>query len=94
MKTILVNIFGGIVNCATVATGIIKASKKLHLELPLVVRLEGKNPREDCCLPFHEKGYVCQVYAIGVHDHHSITYTCKWVLQLRVEIYLSYRYQK
>lgn len=42
VKTILVNIFGGIVNCATVATGIIKASKKLHLELPLVVRLEGK----------------------------------------------------
>ncbi|XP_061195338.1 succinate--CoA ligase [GDP-forming] subunit beta, mitochondrial-like [Saccostrea echinata] len=46
VKTILVNIFGGIVNCATVATGIIKASKKLHLELPLVVRLEGNNVEE------------------------------------------------
>ncbi|XP_048739589.1 succinate--CoA ligase [GDP-forming] subunit beta, mitochondrial-like [Ostrea edulis] len=46
VKTILVNIFGGIVNCATVATGIIKASKKLHLDLPLVVRLEGNNVEE------------------------------------------------
>ena len=43
VKTILVNVFGGIVDCATVATGIIKASKKINLQLPLVVRLEGRN---------------------------------------------------
>lgn len=43
VKTILVNVFGGIVDCATVATGIIKASKKINLKLPLVVRLEGRN---------------------------------------------------
>ena len=43
VKTILVTIFGGIVDCATVATGIIKASKKINLQLPLVVRLEGRN---------------------------------------------------
>lgn len=82
VKTILVNIFGGIVNCATVATGIIKASKKLHLELPLVVRLEGKHPSKHGSLPFHEKGCVCQVY--GVHGS----------LQINFEMNLSCRYQK
>ncbi|KAK3103713.1 hypothetical protein FSP39_021251 [Pinctada imbricata] len=43
VKAILVNIFGGIVNCGTVATGIVQACKQLHLELPLVVRLQGNN---------------------------------------------------
>lgn len=42
MKAILVNVFGGIVNCATIANGLINASKKLNLKVPLVVRLEGK----------------------------------------------------
>jgi len=43
VKAILVNIFGGIVNCATVAEGIVQACKATNLELPLVVRLEGTN---------------------------------------------------
>lgn len=43
VKSILVNVFGGIVNCATIATGIINASKKMTLKVPLVVRLEGTN---------------------------------------------------
>jgi succinyl-CoA synthetase beta subunit len=43
VKCILVNIFGGIVNCATIANGIIGACKTLTLEHPLVVRLEGTN---------------------------------------------------
>jgi len=43
VKAILVNIFGGIVNCATVAEGIIMAVKDIGLTLPLVVRLEGTN---------------------------------------------------
>lgn len=42
VKAILVNVFGGIVNCATIANGLINASKKLNLQVPLVVRLEGK----------------------------------------------------
>ena len=42
VKAILVNIFGGIVNCATIATGITKACKSINLKLPLVVRLEGE----------------------------------------------------
>lgn len=42
MKAILVNVFGGIVNCGTIANGLINASKKLNLQVPLIVRLEGK----------------------------------------------------
>ncbi len=41
VKCILVNIFGGIVNCETIANGIIKACQDLDLTLPLIVRLEG-----------------------------------------------------
>ncbi|XP_050438756.1 succinate--CoA ligase [GDP-forming] subunit beta, mitochondrial [Adelges cooleyi] len=43
VKAILVNVFGGIVNCATIAQGLINASKKLNMTVPLVVRLEGTN---------------------------------------------------
>eukprot|EP00043_Microstomoeca_roanoka_P006413 m.62580 g.62580 ORF g.62580 m.62580 type:complete len:423 (+) comp13403_c0_seq1:117-1385(+) len=43
VEAILVNIFGGIVNCATIANGIVAACKKVQLSLPLVVRLEGTN---------------------------------------------------
>eukprot|EP00035_Acanthoeca_spectabilis_P020074 m.431040 g.431040 ORF g.431040 m.431040 type:complete len:426 (+) comp17246_c0_seq1:39-1316(+) len=46
VKAILVNIFGGIVNCATVANGIVAACKETSLKLPLVVRLEGTNVEE------------------------------------------------
>ncbi|KJE92619.1 Suclg2 protein [Capsaspora owczarzaki ATCC 30864] len=43
VKALLVNIFGGIVNCATIANGIVAACKTTNLSLPLVVRLEGTN---------------------------------------------------
>ncbi len=43
VKAILVNIFGGIMNCETLASGIIEAAKDLHIPVPLVVRLEGTN---------------------------------------------------
>ncbi|XP_041048002.1 succinyl-CoA ligase [GDP-forming] subunit beta, mitochondrial isoform X3 [Carcharodon carcharias] len=46
VKAILVNIFGGIVNCAIIAHGITKACRELKLEVPLVVRLEGTNVNE------------------------------------------------
>lgn len=45
VKVILVNVFGGIVNCVTIAKGIIVASRNLGLKIPLVVRLEGKIPQ-------------------------------------------------
>ena len=43
VKAILVNVFGGIVNCATIANGVVNACKAIDLHLPLVVRLEGTN---------------------------------------------------
>lgn len=43
VKAILVNIFGGIMNCETLAAGLIAAFKDLHFHIPLVVRLEGTN---------------------------------------------------
>lgn len=46
VKAILVNVFGGIVNCATIANGITSACKAINLSLPLIVRLEGTNVNE------------------------------------------------
>ncbi|HEY6168083.1 MAG TPA: ADP-forming succinate--CoA ligase subunit beta [Verrucomicrobiae bacterium] len=43
VKAIFVNIFGGIMDCNVIATGIVAAVKETHLSLPLVVRLEGNN---------------------------------------------------
>jgi succinyl-CoA synthetase beta subunit len=43
VKGILVNIFGGIMDCNIVATGIVAAANEVGLSLPLVVRLEGNN---------------------------------------------------
>jgi succinyl-CoA synthetase beta subunit len=43
VKGILVNIFGGIMDCNVIATGIVAAVKEVGLTLPLVVRLEGNN---------------------------------------------------
>ena len=43
VKGILVNIFGGIMRCDTIAEGIVAAAKEVALSVPLVVRLEGTN---------------------------------------------------
>lgn len=43
VKGIFVNIFGGIMKCDVIATGIIEAAKQVSLDVPLVVRLEGTN---------------------------------------------------
>lgn len=43
VKGILVNIFGGIMRCDTIAEGIVAAAKELDIHVPLVVRLEGTN---------------------------------------------------
>jgi succinyl-CoA synthetase beta subunit len=43
VKGILVNIFGGIMDCNVIAMGIVAAVKETHLHIPLVVRLEGNN---------------------------------------------------
>jgi succinyl-CoA synthetase beta subunit len=41
VKAILVNIFGGIMNCDTLAAGIVSAAQQLKLQVPLVIRMEG-----------------------------------------------------
>ncbi len=46
VKAILVNIFGGIMQCDVIAKGIISAAKVLKLYIPLVIRLEGTNVEE------------------------------------------------
>ncbi len=43
VKGILVNIFGGIMKCDVIATGVIEAAKQIGVKVPLVVRLEGTN---------------------------------------------------
>ena len=43
VKAILINIFGGIMNCNTIAEGVVAAAKETDLKLPLIVRLEGNN---------------------------------------------------
>ena len=43
VNAVLVNIFGGIMKCDTIANGIVEAAKQVELNVPLVVRLEGTN---------------------------------------------------
>lgn len=43
VRCILINIFGGIVNCRMVAEGIVKACRQSPPKVPIVVRLEGTN---------------------------------------------------
>jgi len=43
VKGILVNIFGGIMKCDTIATGVVAAAREVHLAVPLVVRMRGTN---------------------------------------------------
>ena len=43
VKAILVNIFGGIMKCDTIATGVITACRAVNLDVPLVVRMKGTN---------------------------------------------------
>lgn len=46
VKAILINIFGGIVRCDRVAEGVIEAVKEVHVNVPVVIRLEGTNAEE------------------------------------------------
>jgi len=43
LRAILVNIFGGIMKCDVIATGVVEAARQVKLTVPLVVRLEGTN---------------------------------------------------
>jgi succinyl-CoA synthetase beta subunit len=43
VKAVLINIFGGILRCDTLATGVISAARELDVRIPVVVRMEGTN---------------------------------------------------
>ena len=46
VKTILVNIFGGIMRCDVIAAGILSAAKQLGMKKPIVIRLQGTRVTE------------------------------------------------
>jgi succinyl-CoA synthetase beta subunit len=46
VKGIFINIFGGILRCDVLARGVVAATKKLHIKIPVVVRMEGTNMEE------------------------------------------------
>ncbi|HLF13465.1 MAG TPA: ADP-forming succinate--CoA ligase subunit beta [Bacteroidota bacterium] len=46
VKAVLINIFGGIVRCDRVAQGVVEAARRVHVSVPVVVRLEGTNAVE------------------------------------------------
>jgi len=43
VKAVLINIFGGILRCDTLATGVVTAARELSVKVPIVVRMEGTN---------------------------------------------------
>ncbi|MFN3323136.1 MAG: ADP-forming succinate--CoA ligase subunit beta [Bryobacteraceae bacterium] len=43
VKAVLINIFGGILRCDTLATGVVTAARELDIKVPIVVRMEGTN---------------------------------------------------
>src|SRR3989454_2352194 len=43
VRAVFINIFGGILRCDVLATGVVAAAKDLHLMIPIVVRMEGTN---------------------------------------------------
>jgi len=46
VKAVFINVFGGILRCDMLATGIVSAAKELRVAVPIVVRMEGTNVRE------------------------------------------------
>ncbi len=43
VKAVFINIFGGILRCDTLATGVVAAARELKIKLPIVIRMEGTN---------------------------------------------------
>lgn len=66
VKAVLINIFGGILRCDTLATGVVEAAKKVHVDRPIIIRLEGTNMEEGRRI-LNESGMDFQV-ADGMKD--------------------------
>ncbi len=43
VKAVLINIFGGILRCDVLATGVVNAARELNIQVPIVIRMEGTN---------------------------------------------------
>jgi len=43
VKAVLINIFGGILRCDVLATGVVSAARDLNISVPIVIRMEGTN---------------------------------------------------
>jgi succinyl-CoA synthetase beta subunit len=46
VKAVLINIFGGILRCDTLAAGVVDATRELNVKIPIVIRMEGTNVEE------------------------------------------------
>jgi len=46
VKAVFINIFGGILRCDILATGVVNAARELQVKVPIVVRMEGTNVQE------------------------------------------------
>jgi len=66
VQAVLINIFGGIMRCDTVAEGVVRAVKEVGVDLPVVVRLEGTNVEEGRRI-LNKSGLNC-VVAQGMRD--------------------------
>ncbi len=66
VKAVLINIFGGIMRCDTVARGVVEAVRDVGVEIPVVVRLEGTNVEEGRRI-LQESGSSFEV-ALGMAD--------------------------
>ncbi len=64
VKGILVNIFGGIMRCDIIARGVIAATEKLGLDVPLVVRLSGTN--------FEEGRSILKASDLNIHSAETL----------------------
>lgn len=66
VKAVLINIFGGILRCDKLATGVVEATRKTNIDLPIIIRLEGTNVDEgrkilkDSNLKFSVAGTMAQ----------------------------------
>jgi succinyl-CoA synthetase beta subunit len=66
VRGILINIFGGILRCDTVAEGVVQAARHLDLKLPVVIRMEGTNVEagrrilDECGLNFTSAGSMLE----------------------------------
>ena len=75
VKAILFNIFGGITRCDEIAKGIVEASKRIELRVPLVVRLDGTNSEEGLAI-------LAEADLPGLHQEKTMLGAAERVVEL------------